>query len=249
MSSFFGDPYRRRRGPIGGEGVQVGCHQNGGDGDGWLDVRPRRKKARRQGDRGQNWQLEEKRFRDWDEDGNRQSRFRDSCDWFYRSEMDYYQDRFVDRYYEESEEERFRYEDRRHDGEARRWETDVTRGKKDVRYRADGRVRTEGRVTVKSINDNVDGSQFCRFVTFYFTNFPPYLSNCYLRKGFEVGGILEEVVIPSRRNVNREVYGFVRFSNVRDVSKLLKVVNSVCYGNFKIVAKVARFDKATVKEV
>jgi len=52
--------------------------------------------------------------------------------------------------------------------------------------------------------------------------------------------MLEEVVVPARRNVDGEVYGFVIYSNVRDVCKLLKVVNSVCFGNFNILAKVAR---------
>jgi len=61
--------------------------------------------------------------------------------------------------------------------------------------------------------------------------------------------MLEEVVIPSRRNVDGEVYGFVKYSNVCDVCKLLKAVNSVCFENFKIVAKVARLDKAAAGEV
>ena len=61
--------------------------------------------------------------------------------------------------------------------------------------------------------------------------------------------MLEEVVVPARRNMAGDVYGFVRFSNVRDVCKLLKAVNSVYFGNFKIVAKVARFDKAATLEV
>lgn len=88
-----------------------------------------------------------------------------------------------------------------------------------------------------------------RFVTFYFTNFPPHLSNFYLRKGFEVCGMLEEVVVPNRCNVHGEHYGFVRYSNVRDVCKLLKVVNAVCFGNFKIKAKVANFDKVAARMV
>jgi hypothetical protein len=67
--------------------------------------------------------------------------------------------------------------------------------------------------------DQIDFSQYKQFITFYFTNFLPQLSNLFLQKGFEVCGILEEVVVPSRRNVNGEVYGFVRFSNVRDVGK------------------------------
>jgi len=66
----------------------------------------------------------------------------------------------------------------------------------------------------------------------------------YLKKGFEVCGILEDVVVPSKPNVNGEVYGFVRFSKVRDVSKLLKAVNAVYFGNFCVRAKVARFDRS-----
>jgi len=81
-------------------------------------------------------------------------------------------------------------------------------------------------------------SQYKRFVTFYFTNFPSQLSNFYLRKGFEVYGLLEEVVVPSRRNVHGEYYGFVHFSKVRDVGKLSKVVNAVCFGNFRVRVRV-----------
>ncbi|KEH16293.1 hypothetical protein MTR_0242s0010, partial [Medicago truncatula] len=86
-------------------------------------------------------------------------------------------------------------------------------------------------------------SRYKRFVTFYFTNFPPQLSNFYLRKGFEVCGILEEVVVPSRRNVNGELYGFVHFSKVWDVGKLLHAVNAVCFGSYRVRAKLARFDR------
>lgn len=75
-----------------------------------------------------------------------------------------------------------------------------------------------------------------RFVTFYFSNFPPFLSNFYLRKGFEVCGMLEDVIVPSKRDVNGERYGFVRFANVRNVSKLLKAVNEVYFGNFRVRA-------------
>ncbi|KEH25500.1 DUF4283 domain protein [Medicago truncatula] len=51
-----------------------------------------------------------------------------------------------------------------------------------------------------------------------------------------------------RRNALGEVYGFVKFSNVRDVDKLLKTINSVWFGNLRVQAKVARFDKAASKE-
>jgi hypothetical protein len=39
-----------------------------------------------------------------------------------------------------------------------------------------------------------------RYITFYFTNFPPQISNFYLRKGFEVCGILEDVFVAKKRN-------------------------------------------------
>jgi len=64
-----------------------------------------------------------------------------------------------------------------------------------------------------------------------------------------VCGMLKEVVVPSKHNAYGGVYGFVRYSNVRDISKLLKLVNSVYFGNVRVKAKVARFDKAAVKEV
>jgi hypothetical protein len=55
---------------------------------------------------------------------------------------------------------------------------------------------------------------------------------------------LEEVVVPSRRNGNGEDYVFVRFSKVRDVGKLLKAVNVVCSGNYRVRAKIKRFDRS-----
>lgn len=41
---------------------------------------------------------------------------------------------------------------------------------------------------------------------------------------------------------------FVRFSNVRDVNNLFYSLNGVCFGQFRVRAKVTRFDKsASVK--
>jgi len=54
--------------------------------------------------------------------------------------------------------------------------------------------------TFVALNDSPDKSHFRRFVTFYFTNFSSQLSNFFLRKGFEVCGMLEEVVVPRKRN-------------------------------------------------
>jgi hypothetical protein len=71
--------------------------QRGGNGDDWIDVSPRRRKARRQGDRGHDKQRENKRHRDWDVGDNRQSRFLDSrevlSDFDDRFYSDWHQDR------------------------------------------------------------------------------------------------------------------------------------------------------------
>lgn len=55
------------------------------------------------------------------------------------------------------------------------------------------------------------------------------------------------MIVPSKRDVNGECYGFLRFANVRNVTKLFKAVNDVYFGNFRVHAKVARFDRSDVK--
>jgi hypothetical protein len=69
------------------------------------------------------------------------------------------------------------------------------------------------------------GSNLKRYVSFYFINFPTQLSNFYLRIGFEVCGMLEDVYVAKKRNRNGEPYGFVKFSNVRDITKMKKTLD------------------------
>jgi len=49
--------------------------------------------------------------------------------------------------------------------------------------------------------------------------------------------------VANNRNRNGEVYGFVRYAKVRDVDKLLKAVNNVCFGQYCVRAVLARFDR------
>jgi hypothetical protein len=93
------------------------------------------------------------------------------------------------------------------------------------------------------------GTSLQRHVSFYFTNFPVHLSHFYLRKGFEVCGILENVYVAKKRNMHGQPYGFVKFSNVRDIAKLEKALNAVSFGQFRVRASVARFDRAAWKVV
>ncbi|PNX70113.1 RNA recognition motif, partial [Trifolium pratense] len=82
-----------------------------------------------------------------------------------------------------------------------------------------------------------------RYVSFYFTNFPPLLSNFFLRKGFEVCGMLEDVYVANKKNKYGEPYGFVRFSNVKNVPKLTKALNDVWFGHYRVRASVALFNR------
>jgi len=55
--------------------------------------------------------------------------------------------------------------------------------------------------------------------------------------------MMEDVYLAKKRNVNGGVFGFVRYGNVRDVDKLLKALNNVWFGDFRVIAKVASFDR------
>jgi len=81
------------------------------------------------------------------------------------------------------------------------------------------------------------------FVTFYFSNVSDNISYSSLRKGFEVCGSMEDVYLARKHNVNGAVFGFVRYSKVKDVDKLLKDVNNVWFGDCKVVAKVSTYDR------
>ena len=54
---------------------------------------------------------------------------------------------------------------------------------------------------------------------------------------------MEDVYLALKRNVNGGVFGFVRHGNVKDNDKLLKAVNNVWFGDWRVVAKVATFDR------
>jgi hypothetical protein len=50
--------------------------------------------------------------------------------------------------------------------------------------------------------------------------------------------------VAKKRNIHGKPYGFVKFSNVKDVTKLEKALNAVTFGQFRVRASVARFDRA-----
>ena len=93
-----------------------------------------------------------------------------------------------------------------------------------------------------AVHENT-GMEKHSFVSFYFTNVPGDISYISLRQGFEVCGMMEDVYLVKKRNVNGGVFGFVRYGKVKDVEKLLKALNNVWFGDCRVVAKVASFDR------
>jgi len=88
-----------------------------------------------------------------------------------------------------------------------------------------------------------NGTILNHFVTFYFTNVPDDISYRSLRQGFEVCDIMEDIYLAKKCNVNGDVFGFVRYSKVKDLEKLLKAVNNIWFGDCKVVAKVFAYDR------
>lgn len=76
----------------------------------------------------------------------------------------------------------------------------------------------------------VDYASAGSHVSFQITNFPPLIPLGCLRKEFEVCGILSDVYVSDRRNANGAAFGFARFSNVKDILKMLKALNKVFIG-------------------
>ncbi|GAU45849.1 hypothetical protein TSUD_371450 [Trifolium subterraneum] len=48
-------------------------------------------------------------------------------------------------------------------------------------------------------------------------------------------------------NLQGKIYGFVRYSNVKDVGKLLNAINDISFGQSRIWAKLARFEEDYVR--
>ena len=80
-------------------------------------------------------------------------------------------------------------------------------------------------------------------VSYYFTNIPECLPIFLMRQQFEVCGILTDVFIARRRNARGQIYGFVRFSNVKNSSKLSHALNNVWFGHLRVWAREAKFDR------
>jgi len=114
----------------------------------------------------------------------------------------------------------------------------------DARFDMDGKVSD---YVVSDQQGNVT-SRNGRKVSYFFTNIPECLPTFRLRQQFEVCGILTDITIARKRNARGQIYGFVRFSNVKNASKLSNTLNNVWFGYLRVWAREARFDRFAVND-
>lgn len=96
---------------------------------------------------------------------------------------------------------------------------------------------------MKAYEQIVNGSISRNKVSFYFTNISGFLPVFRLRQVFKVCGIFTDIFMAWKRNSRGQVYGFVRFSNVKNVEKLSHTLNNVWFGHLRVWAREAIFDR------
>ena len=109
-------------------------------------------------------------------------------------------------------------------------------------------IGTSKLVEVGLSYQNAQGSNSGKKVSFYFTNFPEFPPVFRLRQQFEVCGILTNVFLARQRNSRGRVYGFARFSNVKNIEKLSQALNNIWYGHLRVCAREARFDRFALND-
>jgi len=80
-------------------------------------------------------------------------------------------------------------------------------------------------------------------VSLYVTNFPDFMSLFRMRQCFEVCCMLSDVYVARYRNARGQVFGFVRFVNVKNIDKLSQALNNVWIGQCHVWAREERFDR------
>jgi len=99
-----------------------------------------------------------------------------------------------------------------------------------ARFNTDGWARDSDGLEQYGIDNTANGWK----VSYYFTNIPKCLPIYLMRQQFEVCGILTEVFISRHRNARGQIYGFVRFSHVKNSDKLSRALNNVWFSHLRV---------------
>jgi hypothetical protein len=82
-----------------------------------------------------------------------------------------------------------------------------------------------------------------KITTFFITNFPENIKAADLLGTFARFWKVGEVFIPARRDRFGKRFGFARFAEVKDAQELLKKIEGVWFGTYKIRANISRFKR------
>ncbi|XP_058726324.1 uncharacterized protein LOC131597658 [Vicia villosa] len=83
----------------------------------------------------------------------------------------------------------------------------------------------------------------CQVSSFFVTSFPKKYSAKDLYHVFESYGDVDEVIIPSKRNIRGNRYGFVRFFDVEDDKRLATKLDKIFLEDRKIYVNIPRFSR------
>lgn len=80
-------------------------------------------------------------------------------------------------------------------------------------------------------------------MTFFFRNFPDHCSVVELEKRFSKAGNVEDIYIPTKRDKIGNNFGFVRFLTGGGGEELLRRLNQIWLGSYKLRVYYPRFDR------
>ncbi|XP_057787172.1 uncharacterized protein LOC131004499 [Salvia miltiorrhiza] len=80
-------------------------------------------------------------------------------------------------------------------------------------------------------------------VTFFFNNFPEGTWFQTLERRFKAIGKVSDIFRPQKRDIKGKPFGFVRFEECSDREALLREMNNIWFGSFKLRAYFPRFER------
>ncbi|KAI5411237.1 hypothetical protein KIW84_056385 [Lathyrus oleraceus] len=110
------------------------------------------------------------------------------------------------------------------------------RGRRRIQEEHSGRFRRLGQLSYNS-------------TSFFFTSFPSRFFVRDMYEFFQYYGKLDEVIIPSKKDVRGRRYGFIRFFNVTDSRLLATKLDNSFLDNVKLHVNIPKFGKAGKLEV
>ncbi|GJW37559.1 RNA-directed DNA polymerase, eukaryota [Tanacetum coccineum] len=91
-------------------------------------------------------------------------------------------------------------------------------------------------------NTKVYGTQHI-ITSYFFTEFPPGLSETALRKTFAKYGRITDVYMAKNPTINGKAFGFARFINVQNLKSFETTLNSILIGTHHLKVNIARFQR------